>query len=144
MKMTQLKKLSDNVSVCLQLFPEQIDFIKQSGFKTIINNRPDMEKPDQPLATDIEKLTQEAGLNYVHLPMRPGQITPELLASMADTFNNSDGPVLAHCATGMRSTILWCFVNVKEMGVEGVISAATDAGMDIEKIRPALTGYAAS
>ena len=142
--MTQFNKLSDDVSVCMQLFPEQIDFIKESGFKTIINNRPDMEKPGQPFAGDIEKLARGAGLNYVHLPMQPGQITPELLSSMAETIDNSDGPVIAHCATGMRSTILWCFVNAKEMGVEAVISAATEAGMDVEKIRPALTGYAAS
>ncbi len=141
--MTQSKKLDGKVSVCMQVFPEQIDFIKQSGFKTIINNRPDMEKPDQPFACDIEKLAQDAGLNYVHLPMQPGQITPELLASMAEIIESSDGPVLAHCASGMRSTILWCFTNVKEMGVDGVISTAKGAGMDVEKIRPALTGYVA-
>jgi len=142
--MTQFKKLSDDVSVFMQVFPEQIDFIKQSGFKTIINNRPDMEKSGQPFADDIEKLAREAGLNYVHLPMNPGQITPELIASMADVFKNSDGPVLAHCASGVRSTILWCFVNVRDMGVDGVLSAAMAAGMGVEKIRPALTSYAAS
>lgn len=141
--MTQFKKLSDDVSVCMQLFPEQLAFIKESGFTTIINNRPDMEKPGQPFAGDIEKLAKEAGLDYVHLPMRPGQITQELLVSMAETLNNAKGPVLAHCASGMRSTVLWCFVNVKEMGVDGVIAAATEAGMDVEKIRPALTGFAA-
>lgn len=141
--MTQFNKLSDDISVCAQIFPEQIDFIKESGFTTIINNRPDMEKPGQPFAGDIEKLARAAGLDYVHLPMSPGQITPELLASMAETLNNAKGPVLAHCASGMRSTILWCFVNVKDMGVDGVISAAGAAGVDVEKIRPALTGYAA-
>lgn len=141
--MTDFKKLSDDVSVSMQLFPEQIDFIKQSGFTTIINNRPDMEKPGQPFAGDIEKLAKDAGLDYVHLPMQPGQITQELLTSMAEILNNSKGPVLAHCASGMRSTILWCFVNVREMGVDGVMDAATRAGMDVEKIRPALTGYAA-
>lgn len=141
--MAQIKKLSDDVSVCMQIFPEQIDFIKESGFTTIINNRPDMEKSGQPFADDMEKLAREAGLDYVHLPMRPGQITQELLTSMAETLNNAKGPVLAHCASGMRSTILWCFVNVKEMGVDGVIDSAGQAGMDVEKIRPALTGYAA-
>ena len=141
--MANLKKLSDDVSVCMQLFPEQIDFIKQSGFKTIINNRPDMEKPGQPHSGDIEKLAKAAGIDYIHLPMRPGQITPDLLESMASAFKNSSGPVLAHCASGMRSTILWCFVNVKDMGVDGVITAAKNAGMDVEKIRPALTGFAA-
>jgi len=142
--MTEFKKLNDDISVCMQLLPEQIDFVKQSGFKTIINNRPDMEKPGQPFANDIENLARAAGLDYLHLPMQPGQVTPELLTSMADAIKNSDGPVLAHCATGMRSTILWCFANVKEMGVDGVMSAAAVAGMDVEKIRPALASYAAS
>ncbi|MCF6274613.1 MAG: TIGR01244 family sulfur transferase [Robiginitomaculum sp.] len=141
--MTQINKLSDNISVCMQIFPEQLDFIKEQGFTTIINNRPDMEKPGQPFAADIEKLARNAGLEYVHLPMQPGQITPELIAAMAEVFSKAEGPILAHCASGMRSTILWCFVNVKEMGVDAVISAATHAGVDVEKIRPALTGYAA-
>lgn len=141
--MTKFNKLSDKISVCPQIFPEQLDFIKDSGFTTIINNRPDMEKPGQPFAGDIEKLAKEAGLDYVHLPMCPGQITPELLASMAETMRAAKGPILAHCASGMRSATLWCFVHVKEMGVDGVINAATNAGIDVEKIRPALAGYAA-
>ena len=141
--MTQFKKLSDKVSVCPQIFPEQIDFIKQSGFTTIINNRPDMEKPGQPFAGDIEKLAVEAGLEYVYLPMRPGQLTPDLIDAMAEAIDKSEGPVLAHCASGMRSTMLWCFANVKQMGVDGVIDAAAKAGVDVEKIRPALTGFAA-
>ena len=139
--MTKFNKLSDDVSVCVQIFPEQIDFIKQSGFKTIICNRPDMEKPGQPFAEDILKLASDAGLQTVHIPMRPGQLTPEILTAMRGAFANMPKPILAHCATGTRSAMLWSFINVNEMGVEGVLSAAQNAGYDLEKIRPALVQF---
>ena len=142
--MLQFQKLSDEVSVCMQVFPEQVDFIAKSGFKSIINNRPDMEKPGQPFAGDIEKMAQAAGLSYAHIPMQPGQLSVALIDAMVKAFDELPKPVLAHCASGMRSATLWCFANVKDMGVDGVISAAAGAGMDMEKIRPALNQYVLS
>ncbi|MBL4853613.1 MAG: TIGR01244 family phosphatase [Robiginitomaculum sp.] len=142
--MLQFQKLSDDMSVCMQVFPEQLDFIAEAGFKTIINNRPDTEKPGQPFAGDIEKLAKAAGLSYAHIPMQPGQLSLDLIDAMTKAFDELPKPILAHCASGMRSAMLWCFANVKDMGVEGVISAAANAGSDMEKIRPALEQYAQS
>ncbi len=140
--MLQFQKLSDDVSVCMQVFPEQIEFIAKSGFKSIINNRPDMEKPGQPFAGDIESQAQKHGLAYAHIPMQPGQLSLALIDAMLKALDELPKPVLAHCASGMRSATLWCFANVKDMGVDGVISAAAAAGMDMEKFRPALNQYA--
>ncbi len=140
--MVKFQKLSDDVSICMQVFPEQIDFIAGAGFKSIINNRPDMEKPGQPFADDIEKKAQAAGISYAHIPMQPGQLSLDLIDAMTEAFDALPKPVLAHCASGMRSATLWCFANVKDMGVDGVMAAATNAGLDLEKIRPALIQYA--
>ncbi len=140
--MLQFHKLSDDISVCMQVFPKQLDFITGAGFKTIINNRPDMEKPGQPFAGDIEKLAQAVGLSYAHIPMQPGQLSRDLIDATVKAFDELPKPILAHCASGLRSAMLWCFANVKDMGVDGVISAAANAGMDVEKIRPALSQYA--
>ncbi|PHS38102.1 MAG: TIGR01244 family phosphatase [Robiginitomaculum sp.] len=142
--MLQFQKLSDDVSISMQVFPEQLDFIAKSDFKSIINNRPDMEKPGQPFASDIEKMAQECGLSYAHIPMQPGQLSVALIDAMVKAFDELPKPILAYCASGMRSATLWCFANVKDMGVDGVISAAAAAGMDVEKIRPALSQYALS
>ena len=141
--MTKFNKLSDDVSCCAQIFPEQIDFIKESGFKSVISNRPDMEKPGQPFAGDILKLASESGLETAHIPMSPGQLTGDLIQSMANAFEKMPKPILAHCASGTRSAMLWSFCNVKDMGVDGVLSAAASAGYDLEKIRPALVQFSA-
>jgi len=142
--MLQFQKLSDDFSVCMQVLPDQLDFIAAAGFKTIINNRPDGEHPDQPLADDIDKLAQKAGLSYAHIPMQPGQLSLDLIDATAKALDALPKPILAHCASGMRSTMLWCFANVKDMGVQGVISAAANANVDMESIRPSLEQYVQS
>jgi len=139
--MNKFNKLTEDVSACAQIFPEQIDFIKETGFKSIICNRPDMEKPGQPFCEDIRKQAEASGITYKNLPMRPGQLTHELIEGMISAFEKLPKPILIHCATGTRSTMLWCFANVKELGVDGVLNAAQNAGYDLEKIRPALTQF---
>ncbi|MBL4871583.1 MAG: TIGR01244 family phosphatase [Robiginitomaculum sp.] len=139
--MTTINKLSDDISACAQIFPEHIDFIQSSGFKSIICNRPDMEKPGQPFAGDIEKHAKDAGLSYIHIPMRPGQLTQEIIEAMRTAFETAPKPILIHCASGTRSAMLWSFIHVKELGVDGVLAATGNAGFDLEKIRPALVQF---
>ena len=139
--MNTINKLSDDISSCAQIFPEQIDFIKSSGFKSVICNRPDMEKPGQPFSDDICKHAEAAGLEYIFIPMRPGQLTHDIIEAMKAAFEAAPKPILMHCASGTRSTMLWSFVNVKKLGVDGVLAVAQKAGYDLEKIRPALMQF---
>ncbi len=141
--MLSLKKLSENVYSTQQIFSENIDFIAEKGFKSIICNRPDMEKPGQPFSDDIKKLSESKGIDYHYLPMRPGQLTLDLIENMAKVLEKCEKPVLMHCASGTRSAMLWCFVNAKQMGVDTVINRAVEAGFDVGRIRPALEQFVA-
>ena len=141
--MNKFNKLSDDVSACGQIFPEQIDFIAESGFKSIICNRPDMEKPGQPFCQDMKKHANEAGIEYAHIPLSPGRLTPDILEAMAKALATMPKPILAHCASGMRSTLLWGITNAKTLGADGVITAARNAGYDLEKYRMVLENFQA-
>ncbi|HFB54475.1 MAG TPA: hypothetical protein ENJ46_01005 [Hellea balneolensis] len=90
------------------------------------------------------KLANECNIEAVHIPMVPGQLHVNLIENMADAIAKMPKPILAHCGVGLRSAMLWSFVHVKDMGVDGVIDAVEDAGYSIEKIRPALEQYASS
>ena len=59
--------------------PSTGDFVtlKQRGFATVINNRPDGEAPDQPGSKAEELAAREAGLAYIHLPVTSTGITKE-------------------------------------------------------------------
>lgn len=90
-----------------QIEPQQVAQIQAQGFKTIINNRPDGEEPNQPLQTDIATEAQQAGLAYHYLPVIGGQLTREQVEQFAEIFNQSEKPVFMFCRSGNRSNVLF-------------------------------------
>nr|WP_313062628.1 TIGR01244 family sulfur transferase [Moraxella sp. CTOTU49097] len=90
-----------------QIEPQQVDKIGAQGFKTIINNRPDGEEPNQPLQTDIATKAQQAGLAYHYLPVVAGQLTREQVEQFAEIFNQAEKPVFMFCRSGNRSNVLF-------------------------------------
>ena len=102
-----LTQLSPRISVRPQLLPHEIAEVAAAGFKGIINNRPDREGPDQPLSEELEAEAKRHGLAYWHIPVVPGQATDEDAQAFAAALEDSDGPVVAFCRTGNRSSGLW-------------------------------------
>lgn len=102
-----ITKLDSQLSVRPQVFPHEIPEIAAAGFKGIINNRPDNEAPDQPPSAQIEAEARRHGLAYWHIPIVPGQATEADARAFAQALRQADGPVLAFCRTGNRSTGLF-------------------------------------
>ena len=99
--------MPNNTVFSAQITPDYIAQIKADGFKTIINNRPDHEEPNQPLNADIEKIAREAGLKYYFQPVVASQINEQNCREFAEIFNNAPKPVFMFCRTGNRCNILF-------------------------------------
>ncbi|MFW2177569.1 MULTISPECIES: TIGR01244 family sulfur transferase [unclassified Moraxella] len=99
--------MPNNTVFSAQISPEHIALIKQQGFKTIINNRPDHEEPNQPLNADIEKVAKELGMPYHFQPVVASSISKKDCQDFADIFNNAEKPVFMFCRTGNRCNILF-------------------------------------
>lgn len=104
MNMTQL---SPELSVRPQLLPREVADVARSGFKGVINNRPDGEAPDQPRSEELEAEARRHGLRYWYIPVVPGQATESHAQAFAAALREAGGPVVAFCRTGNRSTGLW-------------------------------------
>jgi len=101
-------QLSADVCVAPQLDPAVMAWAAQSGFRSIVNNRPDFEGgPDQPTSAAIEAAALAAGLRYVHLPVQPAVQTPDEVARFAALLAELPKPILAFCRTGTRSGKLY-------------------------------------
>ncbi len=135
-----MRALSEDVFVAGQIGPDQIALLKEQGIATIINNRPDFEAPSQPKSDELKSQIEAAGLNYAFLPMAGG-LSSELIEQSVSAFKSLPRPILAFCASGTRSTALWGFAHVKELGVEGVMNAMQAAGYNLEQIRGPLQQY---
>ena len=135
-----MKELPGDVFVTGQLLAAQMQALAEQGVMSFINNRPDMEGPMQPLSEELEKVAQELGVDYHHIPMAGG-LTPGLIEATETAFRELPRPIVAFCASGMRSAALWAFAHVGELGVDGVMKAISAAGYNLEQIRGPLEAH---
>ena len=103
----QYTRLSEKLATAPQVRAEDLREIAGSGFVGIINNRPDAEAPDQPSSLELGAEAKRLGLAYWHVPVAPGAMTDKDVRDFATALDEADGPVLAFCRTGNRSTALW-------------------------------------
>ena len=134
-----IKHLHDNLSVSGQVKLGDLKNIATSGFKTIINNRPDGEAPRQPRSDTLTKRVKELGLSYHYLPVISGQLTDKNVADFAKLLPKTKGPVLAFCRTGTRSTTLWAKANKGKMSADALIKSAAGAGYNLSSIADQLS-----
>jgi uncharacterized protein (TIGR01244 family) len=107
------RPVGPEVCVAGQLDPAAMASVAQSGFKSVINNRPDFEGgPDQPTSAAMQQAAEAAGLTYVYLPVQPAVQTPQEVARFAELLATLPTPILAFCRSGARSTKL--FVGASE------------------------------
>jgi uncharacterized protein (TIGR01244 family) len=104
--MSDFRRVTDDFSTAPQISLADVDEAARLGFKTIINNRPDGEAPDQPRSTEFEAAAQAAGLAYFHIPVVGGP-TPQQVDTTTQVLADADKPVLAFCRSGTRSIVTW-------------------------------------
>ena len=128
-----MKKLTDKLYVRPQVAAEDIRSAKANGFATIINNRPDDEERGQPSAADNRAVAVAEGMGYTHIPVVPGQIIETQIRAFQDALSKTDGPVLAHCKTGIRSATLYVLGEVLDgrMRKDEVAPLGTRLGLDL-------------
>ena len=129
-----IKKINDRISVSGQIQPEDVQAIKQAGFVSIINNRPDGEAPDQPASAEIGEAARAAGLGYYEIPMGREGVSPEMVAATSAALEDSDGPVFAFCRSGTRSTTLWALSQAGKDNADTIIDSAAKAGYDMSHL----------
>ncbi len=136
-----MRHLHEQLFVAGQISAADIDTLKAEGFTAIINNRPDNEEPGQPSAESIEALAKAAGLKYIHLPMANGQPLPEnVVGDFRALVTDSEEKVLAHCRSGMRSSVIWALgaIAAGEVTVDDAINKGAAAGIPLQNVRALL------
>lgn len=139
------RKIDDAILVSPQIAPEDLGTVADLGVRLVINNRPDDEEPGQPAGAAIAEAAEAAGLAYVAIPVTGAGFSHAQVDAMAAALEQAEGPVLAYCRSGTRSTYLWALAEAKA-GTHPAILAekAEKAGYDLRPIRPMLDALAAT
>jgi uncharacterized protein (TIGR01244 family) len=132
--MLELKRINDDVSVAPQISPDDMPAIKAAGFTTVINNRPDGEAPDQPSSDTMKAAAEAAGLSYHFIPLGREGVSPQMVDDERAVLEGSDGPVLAFCRSGTRSTTLWALTQAGKMPATEIVAQAAHAGYEMSHL----------
>lgn len=138
--MTQhFRQIVDGVYASPQISLADVELAKAMGISLIINNRPELESPDQTPGTEIEAAARAAGIAYVAIPVTHAGFSEPQVAAMAKALEGATGPVLAYCRSGTRSTLLWALAEAsKGADPDELAEAAAAAGYDLTPIRSLL------
>lgn len=130
------RKLSETVFASPQIGLAEIDAAAAQGIKLVINNRPEGESDDQTPGPEIEAAARAAGLGYIAIPVTHSGFSEPQVKAMAEALAAADGPVLAYCRSGTRSTLLWALAEASRGASPGELELkAARAGYDISPVR---------
>ena len=100
-------RLSETCAVSGQIEAADVAAIAGDGFRTIVCNRPDGEEPGQPPSRDIAAECEARGLAFHYIPIDCSGLTTDLVEQFRNAVTRSDGPLLAYCRSGQRSSAVW-------------------------------------
>ena len=132
------RTITPDLSVSPQLALDDLTAAAEAGFRTVISNRPNGEAPGQPTSDAMREHARAAGLDYVHIPIVPGQIGDADVRAFGDVLEAAKGPVLAFCRTGTRSASLWALSQAGKQPSDAILAATAKAGYDLGTLEPRL------
>jgi uncharacterized protein (TIGR01244 family) len=131
----QLVPLGPGLSAAGRLDRGDIEALAAAGVRTIINNRPDGEDPGQLPAADARRVAEARGIAYHHIPITAATLSRANVDAFAAVLRDAPAPVVAHCRSGTRSTLLWALTRMRE-GADSLslVAEAAQHGIDIASL----------
>lgn len=134
--------ITDRYHVSPQISPEDAAAIKQAGYTLVIDNRPDGEVPLDFQADAMRTAMEAAGLRFEVLPLTHQTMNADNIMRQGELIEGAEGKVLAYCASGTRSTVVWALGKASDLGADTVLETAAQAGYNLEGLRPTLRALA--
>lgn len=130
-----IKELEPGFSICHAIYPADIAEVKARGFRSIICNRMPGEAEDHPDDSELRKAAEAAGLQWVEVPVKPGEYTTEAVEAFGKAVETLPAPILGFCRTGRRAVSLWIHKQMQDASCDlgALLEAAHAAGHDLHE-----------
>lgn len=138
----EIRPLTETYAVAPQIDPEDMAAIKAAGFAMVIDNRPDGEIPHSHHTDVMAEAARAAGLAFVANPVIGGMLTQDNVTAQAEAVASATGPVLAYCASGNRSSVVWALAHAGKLPVDDLIGLPARHGYSLDWLRPQLEALA--
>ena len=134
-----IRPLTPDYAVSPQIAVGDLQAIRDAGFTTVIDNRPDAEIPADLHSPAMRAAAEALGLRFVANPVIGGALTMENVTAQAA----ATGPVLAYCASGNRCSIVWALTQAGKRPADELIGIPARFGYNLEHLRGQIEALAA-
>ncbi|MDX5351127.1 MAG: TIGR01244 family phosphatase [Paracoccaceae bacterium] len=137
-----IRALTPDYAVSPQIEPGDLAAIKAAGYTTVIDNRPDGEIPAELHSARMRDAAEALGLVFVANPVIGGALTMENVTAQGAAIAAATGPVLAYCASGNRSSIVWALSQAGTRPVDELVGLPARFGYQLDHLRPQIEALA--
>lgn len=137
-----IRPMTPTYAVSPQIEPSDLPEIKAAGYVLVIDNRPDGEIPPHLHTPEMRRAAEALGLAFVANPVIGGAVTAENVAAQGKAIAEAPGPVLAYCASGNRSSVVWALSQAGTRPADELIGIPARFGYNLEHLRGHLDGAA--
>ncbi|MCF6443707.1 TIGR01244 family sulfur transferase [Nereida sp. MMG025] len=130
-----IRQLTPDFSVAPQIEPQDMADIAALGYKTVICNRPDAENPPSHSAEVMAQEAKAHGLTFLVNQFPTPMLSMEHVTAQRGLLDQAEGPILAYCASGTRSTMVWALSVAGQMPTDDIIAAAARGGYALDGMR---------
>lgn len=141
MEKMQFRPLTAKYHVSGPLTLDLIPLLADQGFAKIICNLPDGEIDGQPDHATLSEAVTAYGIDFVYIPVTVTEMTPQLVLHHTKAVIETEGAVLAYCATGRRCSMLWALEFSDKYSQDQIMSKARAIGFDFSSMRQKLAAF---
>lgn len=134
-----VSQLSPGISVRDQIQLGDVKSLRDSGFRTLIDLRPDGEASDQPASSDVERAAAEAGMTFAYVPTPHGAIPDAIVDGLARALADAPQPVILYCRSGNRAARVWALAEASRPSgadAKGIAGSVRAAGQKVDDLMP--------
>ena len=124
--MSDFREVTPTFWASPQIGLDDVREAKARGFTLIVNNRPEGESDDQVPGDAIAAEAAACGLAYQAIPITHAGFGEEQVAAMTTALAEAQGPVLAYCRSGTRSSLLWALAQASRGAVAEALAEAAE------------------
>ena len=129
-----IRELTTHLSVADQLTLDDLETVKEAGFRSVICNRPDEEGEPHAQADAMARKANALGLEFRYLPVNGASISDSDVEQHAMLLSEVPTPALTYCRSGTRCAKLWALSEAGKQNVNTLVETVDKAGLSIVDI----------
>ncbi|HEY6985379.1 MAG TPA: sulfur transferase domain-containing protein [Rhodanobacteraceae bacterium] len=132
------RRLTADVSVSGQITVANVPALREQGFRTIVNMRPDDESPDQAKYAQMQSAVQAAGLGYGYIPIKSGGAIPGTSVEALNTvLSRMPKPILLYSQAADSPARTWALAEASRPGgldAAAILQAVKSGGQSADDL----------